>query len=297
VDPDAVTVIITARNAERTIAHAMRSVLRTLPESGRMLVRSDGSTDATGAAARSIRDDRVTVLEDEAGLGIAASCNALLDRVETPLVARMDADDISLPGRIAAQTRRIRRGIDFSFTTSVAWREGSPVVRPQEPYAITPASAPFVLLLTNPFIQSTMVARLSAVRAMGGYRLDVASEDFDLFVRAATAGYRFERLRTPRMVYRRSTTQTTAQASWWKAQKANPLVEQAFDELAQKTLGFVPGWFAWRRAGFPADGVPAGTAADIDRFRAALTALRRAERAPMLRRLARMETIARKAVA
>ncbi|WP_434316810.1 glycosyltransferase family 2 protein [Leifsonia sp. P73] len=289
---EAITVIITARNAERTIATAIRSILSSLPDSGRVLVRSDGSVDGTKSVARRVPDRRVEVLEDETGLGIARSCNLLLDRVDTPLLSRMDADDISLPGRFAAQLRRLRRGVDFSFTTGVEWREGSAIVRPQKPYAISPASAPYILLLTNPFMQPTMLARTDAVRALDGWRSDIASEDFDLYLRAASAGHRIERLRFPRMIYRRTPTQTTAQPSWWQARSANPLVQQSFDELAERSLGFVPRWFEWRRAGFPPDQTPAGVTGDIRRFAATIAGLRPAERGPLMRRLNRMSRIA-----
>ncbi|MGH1523526.1 glycosyltransferase family 2 protein [Leifsonia sp. L25] len=294
---EAITVIITARDAERTIATAIRSILWSLPRTGRVLVRSDGSVDRTKSAARTVADHRVEVLEDETGLGIARSCNLLLDRVRTPLVSRMDADDISLPGRFAAQLRRLRRGVDFSFTTGVEWREGTAIVRPQKPYAISPASAPFILLLTNPFMQPTMLARTDMVRSLAGWRSDIASEDFDLYLRAATAGYSIERLRVPRMIYRRTATQTTAQPSWWQARSANPLVRESFDALADHCLGFVPRWFEWRRAGFPPDQTPSGVVDDIRRFAATVGVLRPSERNPLLRRLNRMSRIAESSAA
>ncbi|WP_426623363.1 glycosyltransferase family 2 protein [Leifsonia sp. McL0607] len=281
------TVIVSARDAETTIAAAMRSALRSLPSSARMIVRSDGSTDGTLRAARSVDDRRVRVLEDDEWVGIPTSLNRLLEHVSTPLVTRLDSDDISLPGRFGPQLRRIAAGIDFSFTTSLFWRAGTPIIAPQKPYAVTAESSPFFLLLANPFIQSTMVARTEAISDLGGYRI-VASEDFDLFVRAATKGFALERLRVPRLIYRLSPTQITKQASWWADQKSSPLVEQAFNDLSTHALGFVPSWFEWRRAQFPLESVPSGVDADIARFRSAIAGLRRSARMPLERRLAKM---------
>jgi glycosyltransferase involved in cell wall biosynthesis len=290
-----ITVIISAKDAAATIKPAIASVLRSLPADGRVIVRSDGSTDGTTDVARTVADRRMTVLPDDEWLGIPGSLNRLLEHVTTPLVSRMDADDISLPGRFEAQARRIDAGLDFTFTTSVAWREGTLSVRPQKPYPIGAASAPFLLLLTNPFIQSTMLARTDAIRALGGYR-HVASEDFDLFLRAAAQGYTLERRILPRMIYRRSATQITAQSSWWKAQHENTLVEEAFGELSTGLLGFVPRWFRWRRAGFPLDAVPGGVLDDIERFREAASSLRTPERFPVNRRLSSMASRAARAV-
>lgn len=290
----AITIILTAKDAERTIATAMKSALRALPSTARAVVRSDGSTDGTVAAARGVRDSRVTVLEDDEWVGIPQSLNRLLAHVKTPLVTRLDADDISLPGRFRPQLKHIASGVDFSFTTSLFWREGTPLIAPQKPYAVTAESTPFFLLLANPFIQSTMVARTDAIADLDGFR-HVASEDFDLFVRAATKGYKLERLRLPRLIYRRSATQITKQASWWNDQKKNTRVEESFGALAQSAVGFVPRWFEWRRALFPLDGVPTGVESDIQRFRQAIVGLPSAARSPLERRLDAMAAKAAKA--
>ncbi|MDN4614535.1 glycosyltransferase [Leifsonia sp. F6_8S_P_1B] len=288
----AITVLVSARDAERTVGLAMRSVLSALPADGRMIVRSDGSTDGTLAAVRAVADPRVRVLADDRWLGTAASGNVLLDQVETPLVSRMDADDISLPGRFRAQLGRISAGIDFSFTTGVQWWEGTARVRPQFPHPVSTATAPLLLLLTNPFMHPTMVARTGAVHALGGYRT-VASEDFDLYLRAAAAGYQLERLRIPRLVYRRYAAQTTAQPDWWEARSADSRVEEVFGVVAWQALGFVPRWFAWRRDGFPLGEAPAGVLEDIERFRDLALRLAPDERRPLIERLHRMELRAR----
>jgi glycosyltransferase involved in cell wall biosynthesis len=290
----AITVIVSAKDAQRSIQTAMRSALRALPPTARMIVRSDGSTDRTVDAARAVPDSRVTVLGDDEWVGIPESLNRLLAHVSTPLVTRLDADDISLPGRFGPQLRRIATGADFSFTTSLFWKEGTPLIAPQKPYAVTRESTPFFLLLANPFIQSTMVARTNAIAELGGYR-HVASEDFDLFVRAATQGYALERTRFPRLIYRRSATQITKQAHWWEDQKKDPRVEEAFGELALSALGFVPRWFEWRRALFPLDGVPIGVESDIDRFRQSIAGLAGSARAPLERRLDTMVATAARA--
>lgn len=287
----AITVLLSARDAERTVALAMRSVLRSLPADGRMIVRSDGSTDGTLAAVRGVADPRVQVLTDDRWLGAAASGNVLLDQVESPLVARMDAGDISFPGRFGAQLRRIRAGIDFSFTTGVQWWEGTARVRPQFPHPVSTGSAPLLLLLTNPFMHPTMVARTSAVRALGGYRT-VANEDVDLYLRAAAAGYQLERLRTPRLVLRRA-EQTTAEPERWEAHSADARAEEVFDVVAWQALGFVPRWFTWRRDGYPLGAAPAGVLDDIERFRDLASRLAPDDRRPLLHGLRRMELRAR----
>ncbi len=283
----AITVILPARNARATVRAALVSTMRGLPDGSRILVRDDASTDGTADSVRALRDPRIQVLTDEAPLGVAGSLNALLDAVDTPLVARMDADDLMLPGRWAAQTAALHAGADLAFTSVIDWWARPPIIRPQRPERVDAAVAPLLLLVDNPFMHPTMLCRTSTLRLLGGYR-PVASEDYELWLRAAEHGMRLTRLATPRLLYRRHAQQVTAQKSWRSARADNPVVEESFGRLAQAVLGFVPGWFAWRRDGFPADRVPPGVGDELDALAEAARTLPVGSAQPLLRRLRRV---------
>jgi glycosyltransferase involved in cell wall biosynthesis len=98
-----VTVGIPFLDAERTLADAVRSVFAQTLTDWRLILLDDGSTDGSLALARRIRDPRVTVLSDGAHRGLAARLNELAALADTPLLARMDADDLMHPGRLARQ--------------------------------------------------------------------------------------------------------------------------------------------------------------------------------------------------
>ena len=281
---DAITVIVPARNASTTVRAALVSALRGLPEGSRILVRDDGSTDGTGEQARLIRDPRIRVVEGDVSIGVAASLNQLLAEVQTPLVARMDADDLVLPGRWRAESAALASGSDIVFTPVLNWWSGTPLVKPQRPEAVDAAIAPLLLLVDNPFMHPTMLARTEVLRALGGYR-SVPSEDYDLWLRAATQGFRLSRLRVPRLLYRRHAAQVTAQDSWRRSRAANPAVEEAFHALAETALGFRPTWFAWRRDGFPSGSVPPGLHAELDALAAAARRHRPSAARPVLDRI------------
>lgn len=63
----------------------------------------DGSTDASLAIAKSFDDPRVVVLSDGRRRRLPARLNELVRRARSPFVARMDADDVSHPSRLAKQ--------------------------------------------------------------------------------------------------------------------------------------------------------------------------------------------------
>lgn len=276
-----ITVGIIARNARTTIRTAVRSALRD-PFVARVIVWDDGSDDGTAGALDRLGDPRLLVTGTTDNRGIPAARNGLLELVDTAHFAWLDADDICLPGRFASQSRTLTDGNDIVFTPVLEWLHRTPLVRPQLLQRISPRATPFHLMIGNPFMNPTMLARTDVVRALGGYRF-VASEDYDLWLRAAAAGHRLHRGSHPLVVYRRHAGQTTRQAAWRNSRGANVLVEDAYEHLAVETFGFVPSWFRWLRDGRPLDAVPERLVEDTERFDRATAFLPPRERPPLLR--------------
>lgn len=68
----------------------------------RVLVVSDGSTDGTADLARSVDDDRVTVMETPGRVGKLAAVNIGLERLTGDVVVFSDANGLLAPGSLAA---------------------------------------------------------------------------------------------------------------------------------------------------------------------------------------------------
>jgi len=99
VSTTAVTVIVPGRDVADYAPQALASLrAQTLPDWRAILV-DDGSTDATPGIFReaAAADPRFTVVRHEVSRGLGAARNAGLDRVETPLVGFLDADDELTP--------------------------------------------------------------------------------------------------------------------------------------------------------------------------------------------------------
>ncbi|MWB99192.1 glycosyltransferase family 2 protein [Agromyces seonyuensis] len=231
------SVLMSAKDAAATIRSAMRSTLRAMPRDAELVVLDDGSTDATGEIADSLGDRRVQVLRQETNIGISAARRRLLAETDSPLVAVMDADDVSLPWRFAVQTRAVDAGADLVVAPCVNFRRSPFRLRPGNPAPITAAAMPLHLVLGCPLVHPTLVAKRSALEAVGGYRADAVAEDYDLYLRAAAAGLRLVRVGTPVLAYRLHDSQTSGNAAYHRRADADLGLEASFQDFVRAEFG------------------------------------------------------------
>jgi glycosyltransferase involved in cell wall biosynthesis len=98
-----ISVVIPAYNEEKYIARAVRSILSQQFKDLEVIVVDDGSKDRTIKAVRSIPDPRVRVISNDANWGVVHCLNRGIEYSRGKYIARMDADDMSLPERLGKQ--------------------------------------------------------------------------------------------------------------------------------------------------------------------------------------------------
>lgn len=226
-------VLVPAFQAERTVGAALRSTLRDLPRDSEVMVLDDGSTDRTAQVASAVDDPRVRVRSRVNG-GVASALNELLDTTDSEYVARMDADDLVLPGRFRRQLDAVASGADAVFTTVTPW--GADARNLPRLSRIKPDDFGFHLLLTNPVAHPTMLARREAIAAVDGYQ-ELPTEDYDLWLRMTLHGARLRRLALPGLAYRAHPGQITASEQWRRSSWEDPLISSVYSRLAERLLG------------------------------------------------------------
>src|SRR3990172_5385939 len=99
-----VSVLMPFYNAERYVGEAIESILCQTFKEFELVAIDDGSTDRSLEVVRgyACRDTRIRCFSS-AHKGIAATRNETLSRANGKYIAVMDADDISLPERLAKQ--------------------------------------------------------------------------------------------------------------------------------------------------------------------------------------------------
>lgn len=98
-----ISVLLPAYNAERYLREAVESILAQTYTDFELLLLNDGSTDRTEQVALSLNDKRIRYIANEQNLGLANTLNKGMAMAQGEFIARMDADDISLPTRFAVQ--------------------------------------------------------------------------------------------------------------------------------------------------------------------------------------------------
>jgi len=244
--PPTVSVLLPVYNAERYLREAIDSVLAQTFGDFELIAIDDGSSDRSPAILReyAARDPRVRVIARANG-GIAAALNDGLAVAAGSLVARMDADDISLPQRLALQVEYLRAHPECVLLGSRALLVDpydTPLYESSNP---TDHDAIEQLLLHGDgwaVIHPTAMMRTAAVRAAGGYRSQyVPIEDLDLFLRMLEQGGRAANLPAVLLRYRQHAT------------SAN---HTRFAEQEEKKRACVADAYARRGVPFPTDWAP-----------------------------------------
>lgn len=189
----AISVAMSVYNGERFVTEAIESVLGQTLHEFEFLIVDDGSSDSSRAIIEgyAARDSRIRPIVRE-NRGLIASLNQMLDEARAPLIARMDADDVCLPERLARQVEFLdahpEYGVLGCWTEDIdeygqPWTKGDWTPHPLTHEAFLANIDARGPLLCHP----AAVFRRDLVRAVGGYHAAYKHcEDLDLWLRLAT---------------------------------------------------------------------------------------------------------------
>jgi hypothetical protein len=201
-----IAVLLPARDAAATIRPAVASILRQTERDLALVCVDDGSTDETGEILGRLarRDRRLTVVAGP-GEGIARALHRGLSLCDAEVIARMDADDVAHPERLALQLEALRadpglaavgarvrlfprRHVREGMVRYAAWLNG----------LTSPDLVVRDLFVESPLVHPAAAIRRDALEGAGGWRDGPFPEDYDLWLRLAEAGGRLSNL--PRLL-------------------------------------------------------------------------------------------------
>jgi hypothetical protein len=210
-------VLLPARDAAATVRAAIVSILRQTERDLALVCVDDGSRDATPDIVSRLaeRDARVLLVRGR-GEGIAAALNRGLARCDAELVARMDADDVAHPERLALQRAALAGDPALAAAGAQVRLFPRRLVRPgMRRYAawlnglVTPALVARDLFVEAPLVHPAATIRRAALDETGGWRAGNFPEDYDLWLRLAEAGHALTNVARPLLDWRESPGRAT----------------------------------------------------------------------------------------
>lgn len=165
------TVLMTVRNGEPYLREAVGSILNQTYTDFRFLILDNASTDESREIIRAFRDPRVDLVELPEDIGQTAALNRGLEMVDTPWVARMDADDYSAPTRFEKQLRALESDPALVCVGTFGWvfKSDPTVVERLKIFPECGSEMKRMLLATPPMIHSSIVVRREILLEIGGY--------------------------------------------------------------------------------------------------------------------------------
>jgi len=134
------------------------------------------------------KDERIIILKNDKNMGLALSMNKGLEVAKGKYIARMDADDISMPMRFEKEVAYIENNkVDMVSSNRIIIDEDGNFIRKGEPLLEDPdVCLPFSNFIVHP----SVLIKTEVINHLGGYRNFRRSQDYDLWLRLISCGYK-----------------------------------------------------------------------------------------------------------
>jgi glycosyltransferase involved in cell wall biosynthesis len=200
-----VSVVMPVRDGGDYLAAAVQSILSQSFSSLELILVDDHSED-TAISSLTLEDPRLVLLKNH-GRGVSSAFNTGLAHARGKFVARMDADDLSLPGRIEAQYGYLQEHpeIDVCGTCVDIFAEqglagGNIRYQSWLNSCRSPEEIQRGLFIESPIPNPTAMFRRESLLRLGGYLDPEWPEDYDLFLRVDESGMKMGK--PPQVLFR-----------------------------------------------------------------------------------------------
>lgn len=244
-----ISILMAVYNAEGTLQDAVESILNQTYQNWQFIICDDCSTDGTYAKLLEYKEkypEKFIIIQNEQNSKLPFSLNHCLKYADGEFVARMDADDVSLPERFSKQVEFLNANPELSVvgTSMIRFDENGDfgeLKSHQNPNK-------YVMKKTVPFFHATIMMRKEAMDKIGGYTVLKRTErgqDVDLWFKFYEQGFSGGNLSEPlykvredrnavkrrKLKYSVYCTQTMLQGFkrlkfpfWWKIYAFKPII-------------------------------------------------------------------------
>lgn len=147
-------------------------------------------------------NSKIKIIYNQKNLGLAQSLNKAIRLAKGKYIARMDADDISFPNRIDKEVKYLKKyNLDMVATNRIDINEKGEQLNIKSKLPKT-KSVNKILPIGNFITHPTILIKADVIKDVKGYRDFRSSQDYDLWLRIITEGYKIGILDEPLLYYR-----------------------------------------------------------------------------------------------
>lgn len=209
--PPKVSIVTTVYNGEKYLEQSINSMLSQTFENFEFIIVDDGSTDNTLKKLQKFDDPRICLISQKNQGQTKALINGI-ERASGELIARIDADDYSLPDRLMRQVEFMDAHPKVVFCGSRFQELYGDSLFPQRvQFAQTDSEIKNTISCFNLFAHSAVMFRREAYLKVGGYdKKYIIGMDYDLWVRLMEIGeaYNLDEVLTIVRVHEQSISMT-----------------------------------------------------------------------------------------
>lgn len=180
-------------NKRSIVKLAIDSILNQTYKDFEFIICDDGSNDGTYEMVQDFtkNDSRAVLIKNNENKGLAYSLNHCLSIAKGKYIARMDADDISMPDRLEKQIEFLDGHLEYAMVGCNLLLINDKGIWGKRILAKEPTKKSF--LFTSPFCHPAIVMRKEVLDKVNNYKVEKITrraEDYDLFMRIYANGYK-----------------------------------------------------------------------------------------------------------
>lgn len=243
-----VSVLMPAYNAERYLKKAIDSILMQSFPDFEFIIIDDGSNDRTPEILSHYRDRRVVCVRYETNKGLIHALNHGLKLARGRFIARQDADDISLPNRLATQIKILNEQSNLVIVGSachVIDEAGNSLRVRYSP--MTDTAIRWQTLFHNSFVHTSVMFRVDTIRQHGLHYnpQHIGAEDYGLWSQLLNYGQGLN-ITIPLVKYRRHCRQVSELVAEEQMTNAERISQSNLERFGfpveQETLRILRAW-------------------------------------------------------
>lgn len=195
-----ISVVMSVYNSAKFIKTAVQSILNQTYTDFEFIIINDGSTDKSMQIIESFADERIVLIDKAQNDGLIAALNDGLEAVKGEYIARMDADDESLPERFKLQIEFMQNHPETDILgTAMFFIDGNKIriIKPKETHAECLNALFGGVCIMHPTVMIRKTA-LDKIKYNEKYK---TAEDYKLWVDLAKNGAKFANLQVPLFKY------------------------------------------------------------------------------------------------